>query len=87
MSTCTGLAALDHANTKFNAGYAESGKAAGSCTQHEILLRNGVGALQNGERYVCFAFVKVRDFSINVSPLLQMCSHFYNSVTALTEYH
>ncbi|THU82586.1 hypothetical protein K435DRAFT_691219 [Dendrothele bispora CBS 962.96] len=50
MSTCTGLAALDHANTKFNEGYSETGKGAGLCARHEILLKNGIGALQVGER-------------------------------------
>ena len=58
MSTCTGLAALDHANTKFNEGYSETGKGAGLCARHEILLKKGIGALQVGERLVLFCFVK-----------------------------
>ncbi|THU99828.1 hypothetical protein K435DRAFT_601418, partial [Dendrothele bispora CBS 962.96] len=57
ISTCTGLAALDHANTKFHEGYAETGKVAGLCARHEILLKNGMGATQVGERYVNVDFV------------------------------
>ncbi|KAF5370801.1 hypothetical protein D9758_002054 [Tetrapyrgos nigripes] len=49
MSTYTGLAALDHANTKFNQGYDESGKGAGLCARHEMNLPNGIGATQIGE--------------------------------------
>ncbi|EEB99057.1 hypothetical protein MPER_01326, partial [Moniliophthora perniciosa FA553] len=51
MSTCTGLSALDHANTKYNIGYDETGKGAGLCSRHEIMLANGLGALQAGEKY------------------------------------
>ncbi|THU96575.1 hypothetical protein K435DRAFT_664242, partial [Dendrothele bispora CBS 962.96] len=50
MSTCTGLLALDHANTKFNEGYDETGKGALSCARHEVIKGNAVGALQVGER-------------------------------------
>ncbi|THU84098.1 hypothetical protein K435DRAFT_688224 [Dendrothele bispora CBS 962.96] len=57
ISTCTGLAALDHANTKFHEGYDETGKVAGLCARHEILLKNGMGATQVGERYVNVDFV------------------------------
>ncbi|KAF7321401.1 CxC2 domain-containing protein [Mycena kentingensis (nom. inval.)] len=35
MSTCSGLAALDHANTKFSRGYAATGVGAGICARHE----------------------------------------------------
>ncbi|KAK7435536.1 hypothetical protein VKT23_019587 [Stygiomarasmius scandens] len=44
ISTCTGLAALDYANTKFHEGYDETGK-------------NGMGATQIGERYANVDFV------------------------------
>ncbi|KAJ7353487.1 hypothetical protein DFH08DRAFT_805034 [Mycena albidolilacea] len=51
MSTCSGLAALDYANTKFSRGYAATGVGMGVCTRHEFVLPNGVGDLQKGERY------------------------------------
>ncbi|KAF7321647.1 CxC2 domain-containing protein [Mycena kentingensis (nom. inval.)] len=51
MSTCSGLAALDHANTKFSRGYAATGVGAGICARHEFVQPNGVGDLQRGERY------------------------------------
>ncbi|KAJ3833604.1 hypothetical protein F5878DRAFT_645810 [Lentinula raphanica] len=51
MSTCTGLSALDHANTKFSRGYATTGVGLGVCARHEFIQRNGVVDLQKGERY------------------------------------
>lgn len=50
MSTCSGLAALDYANTKFSRGYASTGVGLGVCARHEFVQRNGVGDLQKGER-------------------------------------
>ena len=50
MSTCTGLAALDHADTKFSNGYAATGVGACIDGRHEFMLPNGVGDLQKGER-------------------------------------
>ena len=52
MSTCTGLAALDHADSKFSTGYAATGIGACIDARHEFMLANGVGDLQKGERYV-----------------------------------
>ncbi|KAK7441515.1 hypothetical protein VKT23_016505 [Stygiomarasmius scandens] len=69
ISTCTGLAALDHANTKFHEGYDETGKVAGLCARHEILLKNGMGATQVGERYANTDFI-VGSFLRHISILL-----------------
>ncbi|KAJ7436476.1 hypothetical protein B0H11DRAFT_2364591 [Mycena galericulata] len=52
MKTCTGLAALDYANTKYSRGYATTGVAMGVCARHEFVQPNGVGDLQKGERFV-----------------------------------
>ncbi|KAJ7358346.1 hypothetical protein DFH08DRAFT_802181 [Mycena albidolilacea] len=49
MSTCTGLAALDHANTKYAQGYAANGCGMITCGHHEVVCKNGVGDLQAGE--------------------------------------
>jgi hypothetical protein len=57
MSTCTGLAALDHANTKYSQGYAATGCGMITCGRHEIVCKNGVGDLQAGEKYVRFALL------------------------------
>ncbi|KAJ7715761.1 hypothetical protein B0H16DRAFT_1667046 [Mycena metata] len=51
MSTCSGLAALDYANTKFSRGYSATGVGMGVCARHEFVQANGVGDLQKGERY------------------------------------
>ncbi|KAF8183260.1 hypothetical protein K438DRAFT_1766936 [Mycena galopus ATCC 62051] len=49
MSTCSGLAALDHANTKFARRYSATGVGMGVCARHEFIQPNGVGDLQRGE--------------------------------------
>ncbi|KAF7304440.1 CxC2 domain-containing protein [Mycena chlorophos] len=51
ISSCTDLAALDHANTKFAKGYTTSGVGMAVCARHEFVLPNAVGDLQRGERY------------------------------------
>ncbi|KAF7310892.1 CxC2 domain-containing protein [Mycena chlorophos] len=57
MSSCSGLAALDHANTKFSRGYSTTGVAMCICARHEFVLPNGVGDLQRGERYANIDYV------------------------------
>lgn len=52
ISTCTGFAALMHANTKWSQGYATTGVAMGVCSRHGFILPNAVGDLQKGERSV-----------------------------------
>jgi hypothetical protein len=54
MTTCSGLAALDYANTNFSRGYSTTGVGMGVCAWHEFVQPNGVGDLQKGERYVQF---------------------------------
>ncbi|KAJ7028284.1 hypothetical protein C8F04DRAFT_1212234 [Mycena alexandri] len=51
MSTCSGLAALDYANTKFSRGYSTTGVGMGVCARHEFVQPTGMGDLQKGERY------------------------------------
>ncbi|KAF7360092.1 CxC2 domain-containing protein [Mycena venus] len=51
MSTCSGFAALDYANTKFSRGYATTGVGMGVCTRHEFVQPNGIGDLQWGEQF------------------------------------
>ncbi|KAJ7701736.1 hypothetical protein B0H14DRAFT_3527423 [Mycena olivaceomarginata] len=46
-----GLAALDHANTKYSQGYRATGCAMVTCGRHEVVAKNGVGDLQAGEKY------------------------------------
>ncbi|KAJ7028941.1 hypothetical protein C8F04DRAFT_1265508 [Mycena alexandri] len=52
MSMCSGLAALDYANTKFSRGYSATGVGMGVCARHEFVQPTGVGDLQKGERYL-----------------------------------
>ncbi|THU88312.1 hypothetical protein K435DRAFT_575703, partial [Dendrothele bispora CBS 962.96] len=51
MSTCSGLAALDYANTCYSRGYGSTGVAIGVCARHELVQRTGAVDLQKGERY------------------------------------
>ncbi|KAJ7886239.1 hypothetical protein B0H14DRAFT_2243953, partial [Mycena olivaceomarginata] len=69
MSTCSGLAALDHANTKFSRGYAATGVGMGVCARHEFVLPNSVGDLQKGERYGNMDFI-VASFLRHLHPRL-----------------
>ncbi|KAJ7839295.1 hypothetical protein B0H13DRAFT_2239609 [Mycena leptocephala] len=57
MSTCSGLAALDYANTKFSRGYTTTGVGMGVCARHEFIQANGVGDLQKGERYANMDYI------------------------------
>ncbi|KAJ7230743.1 hypothetical protein GGX14DRAFT_554223 [Mycena pura] len=57
ISTCTGLAALDYANTKFARGYSTTGVGMGVWARHEFVLPNGVGDLQVGERYANMDYI------------------------------
>ncbi|KAJ7223218.1 hypothetical protein GGX14DRAFT_532116 [Mycena pura] len=57
MSTCSGLAALDHANTKFSRGYSSTGVGMGVCARHEFVQPNGVGDLQRGERFANMDYI------------------------------
>ncbi|KAF7331292.1 CxC2 domain-containing protein [Mycena kentingensis (nom. inval.)] len=51
MSTCSGLAAVEQANTKFSRGYAATGVGMGVCARHEFVFPTSVCDLQRGERY------------------------------------
>ncbi|KAJ6472931.1 hypothetical protein C8R47DRAFT_987653, partial [Mycena vitilis] len=57
MNTCSGLAALDYANTKFSRGYATTGVGMGVCARHEFVQPNGVGDLQRGERFANMDYI------------------------------
>ncbi|KAJ7790263.1 hypothetical protein B0H14DRAFT_2626209 [Mycena olivaceomarginata] len=59
MSTCSGLAGLDHANTKFSRGYAVTGVGMGVCAWHEFVQPNGIGDLQKGEQPRAFVIPKL----------------------------
>ncbi len=61
MSTCSGLAALDYANTKFSRGYAATGVCLGVCSRHEMVQRNGAADLQVGERCVYPRLIAMMD--------------------------
>ena len=63
MSTCSGLSALDHANSKYTKGYVTSGIVCTTC-KHEFVLPEGVGPLQKGEQFVLgsIKFICITDF-------------------------
>ena len=74
MSTCSGLAALDHANSKFSRGYATTGVGVSMCARHEFILKNGVGDLQKGERCVRLA-ARQSNFTQDFLVILQVQQH------------
>ncbi|KAI0070519.1 hypothetical protein K474DRAFT_1713270 [Panus rudis PR-1116 ss-1] len=49
--SCTGLAALLQANTKFSKGYSTTGVGMAIDARHGFILPNSAGDLQKGERY------------------------------------
>ena len=51
VSTCSGMSAIEHANSKFSKGYSTTGVVCATCT-HEFVLPEGAGPLQKGERSV-----------------------------------
>ncbi|KAJ7787930.1 hypothetical protein B0H14DRAFT_3095293 [Mycena olivaceomarginata] len=57
MSTCSGLVALDYANTKFSRGYGTTGVGLGVYARHEFIQRNGAADLQKGERYANMDYI------------------------------
>ncbi|KAJ7024560.1 hypothetical protein C8F04DRAFT_1270099 [Mycena alexandri] len=57
INTCSGLAALDYANTKFSRGYSSTGVGMCVCARHEFVQPNGVGDLQRGERFANMDYV------------------------------
>ncbi|KAJ7599580.1 hypothetical protein C8J56DRAFT_769998 [Mycena floridula] len=57
MNSCTGLSAVDHANTRFSRGYAVTGVGLGLCARHELVVKNGVGDIQKGEKFGNMAYI------------------------------
>ena len=49
-STCSGLAAVKQANTKYNRGYATTGAILCLCARHEMVEPNGAVDLTRGEK-------------------------------------
>jgi hypothetical protein len=52
ISTCSGLTALDYANTKFSQDYSTMGVGMVVCAHYKFIQPNGVGDLQKGEQCV-----------------------------------
>ncbi|KAF7311491.1 CxC2 domain-containing protein [Mycena kentingensis (nom. inval.)] len=69
MSSCSGLAAIDHANDKFSRGYAATGVGIGVCARHEFILPTSVGDLQKGEHYANMDYIFL-SFIRHLLPLL-----------------
>ncbi|KAJ7204381.1 hypothetical protein GGX14DRAFT_569495 [Mycena pura] len=68
ISTCTGLAALDYANTKFSRGYATTGIGMGVCARHEFVQPNG------SNRYANIDYI-VGSFMRHIDPRLWKIRH------------
>ncbi|KAK7028192.1 hypothetical protein VNI00_014882 [Paramarasmius palmivorus] len=82
MSSCSGLAALDHANSRNARGnYATSGVALGCCARHEMIQPNGVGDLQKGERYcnvdwVVASLLRYHDHKLKICLSYDICCQY-----------
>ncbi|KAF8177103.1 hypothetical protein K438DRAFT_1939164 [Mycena galopus ATCC 62051] len=51
MVTCSGLATLDYAKTKFSRGYNTTSMRMGVCARHKFIQLTGAGDLQRSERF------------------------------------
>ncbi|THU86082.1 hypothetical protein K435DRAFT_684412, partial [Dendrothele bispora CBS 962.96] len=82
MSTCSGLAALDYANTRYSRGYGSTGVAIGVCARHELVQKTGAVDLQKGERYanMDYAYGSILQ---HVNPHL----HLVNSYDIVCQWH
>lgn len=87
MSSCTGLSALDHANSKFSAGYATTGAGICCCARHELIERGGVVDLQKGERSVFSSHIphckKTERSKLIDTQIWTTCLHRYSSTMTM----
>ncbi|RDB23287.1 hypothetical protein Hypma_009705 [Hypsizygus marmoreus] len=70
ISTCVGFAAIAGANTRFLRGLRYTGVGGMSCARGEMLLPNGVGNLQKGERYANMDYIFASALRDVVLPLV-----------------
>ncbi|TDL13413.1 hypothetical protein BD410DRAFT_682794, partial [Rickenella mellea] len=70
ISSCSGLAALALANTKYSEGYRATGVGNVVC-RHQCVMRNGIGDLQKGERYCNMDYIMASAI-LNSSSLTQV---------------
>ncbi|KAJ7111421.1 hypothetical protein C8R44DRAFT_833320 [Mycena epipterygia] len=75
MSTCSGLAVLDHANTKFSRGYSATGVGMGVCARHEFIQPNSVGDLQKGEHCINMDYIFASILRYHDPRLLKIISY------------
>ncbi|KAJ7585741.1 hypothetical protein C8J56DRAFT_1053045 [Mycena floridula] len=94
-NTCTGLSAVDHANTRFSRGYAVTGVGLALCARHEFVGKNAAGDLQVGEkfgnmtmilasflRHICLLLMILVSYDINC----QFYKKFEKRVSELPEF-
>ncbi|KAE9398405.1 hypothetical protein BT96DRAFT_957616 [Gymnopus androsaceus JB14] len=94
--TCTGLAAMDFANTKYLKGCSTTGVGMATCGCHEIVMPNGVGDLQKGERYGNIDYIwastmrhwfkKLAECIKNLPPLVRLTCCFAESLPFCQDY-
>ncbi|ESK82357.1 hypothetical protein Moror_12213 [Moniliophthora roreri MCA 2997] len=95
MSTCSGLAVLDHANSHNSRGnYSSSGVGLGCCACHEFIQPNGVSDLQKGEHYCNMDWIVTCILSyhdhclkkcLSYDIACQYCKHFLECIMKLPE--
>ncbi|KAJ7576776.1 hypothetical protein C8J56DRAFT_1007268 [Mycena floridula] len=65
MNSCTGLSAVDHANTHFSQSYAVMGVGLALCTRHEFIGKNGTYIVASFLRHICTLLVILVSYDIN----------------------
>ncbi|KAJ7448726.1 hypothetical protein FB451DRAFT_1343295 [Mycena latifolia] len=75
MNTCSGLAALNYANTIFSRGYSTTRVGMGVCARHKFVQPNGVGDLQRGEQFANMDYVFASILSHKHKHLFKLVSY------------
>lgn len=84
ISSCTGLAALIHANTRGLKGYSATGVVMVCCARHGFVMSNGVGDLQKGERYAAPTMMTVLSKDSDNRSLDSYCNVDYVVLSVLS---
>ncbi|KAF9470561.1 hypothetical protein BDN70DRAFT_902008 [Pholiota conissans] len=91
ISTCVGFLALAHALTKFIRGLRYTGVGGAFCGRGEMILPNGVGNLQKGERYANMDYIfasavqsaQVSSIIISYDIACQWFKHLHERINSL----
>ncbi|KAF9522288.1 hypothetical protein CPB83DRAFT_777307, partial [Crepidotus variabilis] len=91
ISTCVGLQALAQANNRFSKGLRYTGVGGVFCGRSEMVLPNGIGNLQKGERYCNMDYIFGAAIQACVLPIILIsydiaCQWFVNLASRMADH-